>query len=264
MNVFNIKNKNIFLSIIIIALYFFGAQKVFALDTDGTIPTNSYAWGENFSWINFGLLAGNIHVTNTAVTGYAWSQNYGWINLSPTNGGVTNNTSGTLGGNAWAAGLGGWIPFDSVTINSSGKFTGTAGIIGTDAGRINFDCTNCNVVTDWRPSTTPTSSPSSSSTTTTNSTSTGGVTAPVIAPTSVPGQIRFLNQTIPIPTEITPSQLFDVAIQPLVQSAVKNNYLSIGVVVFILLLILLYIIYRVNRKISHRKIEQIKKIKKLT
>jgi predicted RNA-binding Zn-ribbon protein involved in translation (DUF1610 family) len=123
---------------------------VFASSTNGTIPAASYAWGENFGWINFGCTNCNVQVTDSAVTGDAWSNQYGWINLSPTNGGVTNDGAGNLGGNAWSSGLG-WISFSGVVINSSGTFTGTAGTQGSTAGRINFSCSNCGVTTDWRP-----------------------------------------------------------------------------------------------------------------
>jgi hypothetical protein len=122
----------------------------FAFYTNGTIPAASYAWGENFGWINFGCTNCNVSVTDSAITGNAWSSQYGWINLSPGNGGVTNDGAGNLGGNAWSSGLG-WISFSGVTINSSGQFTGTAGTQGSTAGRINFGCSNCNVTTDWQP-----------------------------------------------------------------------------------------------------------------
>jgi hypothetical protein len=46
----------------------------------------------------------------------------------------------------------GWIDMTGVSINSSGTFTGTAGTADTNGGRIKFDCTNCNVSTTWRPS----------------------------------------------------------------------------------------------------------------
>lgn len=127
-----------------------GAHGAFASATNGVIPAASYAWGENFGWINFGCTDCNVSVTDSAVTGYAWSNQYGWINLSPTNGGVTNDGNGNLGGNAWSSGLG-WISFSGVVINSSGQFTGIAGTQGSTAGRINFGCTNCNVSTDWQP-----------------------------------------------------------------------------------------------------------------
>ncbi len=114
----------------------------------GTITGSSaYAWGENIGWINFLASGSNVVISDTAITGYAWSPNYGWINLSPTNSGVTNTSGGVLGGRAWSSGLG-WIPFTGVTINTSGKFTGMAGTAGSTAGRINFDCANCSVVTD--------------------------------------------------------------------------------------------------------------------
>jgi hypothetical protein len=114
---------------------------------DGTIQ-NQYAWGENTGWVNFLPTGGNIHVTNTGLSGNAWDANYGWINLAPSQGGVKNDGEGNLSGDAWSAG-GGYIDFGGVKINSSGKFTGTAN--GTRYGRLTFDCDHCNVTTDWRP-----------------------------------------------------------------------------------------------------------------
>ena len=120
-----------------------------ASETDGTIDTtNKYAWGENTGWVNFRAQDGNIHVTDSAVTGYAWDANYGWINFAPDQSGVMNDGAGNLSGFAWSAG-GGWIDFSSVTINSSGQFTGIAS--GSVYGRLTFDCDNCNVTTDWWP-----------------------------------------------------------------------------------------------------------------
>jgi hypothetical protein len=130
-----------------------GVDMAFASSTNGTISSANYAWGENFGWINFGCANCDIHVTDSAVTGNAWSDQYGWINLAPSNGGVTNDGAGNLGGDAWSSGLG-WISFSGATIDSSGVFTGTAGTVGSTAGRINFSCLHCGVTTDWRPAST--------------------------------------------------------------------------------------------------------------
>ena len=125
---------------------------VFASITDGTIltatSTDGFAWGENVGWINFTASSSNIHITSSNLTGYMWDSVYGWVNLNPTNSGVLNDGQGNLSGYAWSSGAG-FINFNGVTINSSGKFTGQAQ--GSIYGRINFDCTSCNVVTDWRP-----------------------------------------------------------------------------------------------------------------
>lgn len=118
-----------------------------ASTTDGTIQ-NQYAWGENVGWVNFLPTDGNIHITDSAITGYAWDKEYGWINLAPAQSGIKNDGAGNLSGYAWSAG-GGYINFSGVTINSSGKFTGTAS--GVTYGRMTFDCAQCNVTTDWRP-----------------------------------------------------------------------------------------------------------------
>jgi len=157
----------------------FGLAKVLAA-TGVITGGNSFAWGENIGWVNFLASGSDITITDTNLTGYAWNSNYGWINLSPSTSGVTNSCSGTLGGYAWSSTLG-WIDFTGASINSSGKFTGVIGTSGSTPGRITFDCTNCDVETDWRPScsitptptptSTPTSSPflSSSSSTTASS-----------------------------------------------------------------------------------------------
>lgn len=140
----------------------FTPNAIFASDTDGTIDsTFKYAWGENIGWINFGLYPnGNVHVTDSALSGYAWSEKYGWINLNangtPT-GHVTNNGEGTLGGNAWGEKLG-WINFTGVVINPSGNFSGYA-TISRDSSKISFNCANTSscgssnfkLNTDWRP-----------------------------------------------------------------------------------------------------------------
>jgi len=146
-----------------------GAYVAHASTTSGTIDTTyKYAWSNVGGWVNFGATNGGITITDTALTGYAWSANDGWINLAPTQSGVTNDGAGNLSGFAWDAG-GGWVDFSGVTINSSGKFTGTAtgGTVNGASYVINFDCTNCDVRTDWRPS--------SSRTTTTAVTPSGSI-----------------------------------------------------------------------------------------
>lgn len=146
-----------------------GAYTVHASTTIGTIDTTyKYAWSNVGGWVNFGATNGGITVTDTTLTGYAWSANDGWINLAPTQSGVTNDGAGNLSGFAWDQGAG-WVNFSGVTINSSGKFTGTAtgGTVNGASYAINFDCTNCDVRTDWRPS--------SSRTTTTTVTPAGSI-----------------------------------------------------------------------------------------
>lgn len=119
----------------------------FASTSNGTIQ-NQYAWGENTGWVNFLPDNGNITITDSGITGYAWDARHGWINMNPTNGGVDNDGEGNLSGSAWSLG-GGWIDFDNVSINSSGKFVGVAD--GDVYGQLTFNCDNCNVTTDWRP-----------------------------------------------------------------------------------------------------------------
>jgi hypothetical protein len=145
-----IKLKKIYFFIFTILGLFSFTVSVSASNINGTIsPSPKYAFGENLGWINFGCDNCNVHVTDTGLSGYAWSRQYGWINLSPDGSGVTNNCLGQLGGKAWSKSLG-WLDFSGVTINAVGQFTGMAGTPSTKAGRVNFDCTSCDVSTDWR------------------------------------------------------------------------------------------------------------------
>lgn len=119
---------------------------VLASTTNGT-ATGS-AWSKNIGWVNFGITGGNIVITDSTITGNVWNKYFGWIKLDPTTSGVVNDGEGNLSGYAFAKNLG-WINFSGVTINSSGRFLGTA--TGTNISEINFSCTNCVVTTDWRP-----------------------------------------------------------------------------------------------------------------
>ncbi len=168
------------------ALIFFAViagSFLFAAASTGTIDgTYKYAWGENVGWINFGTTNGNIQIGDSALVGYAWSENYGWINLAPSQSGVKNDGSGNLSGYAWGEKLG-YIDFGGVTISSTGTFTGIAS--GTLSGRINFDCTNCRVVTDWSATTTTPSTPATTTTPVTPGTvNAGGGGTPFQPPTA--------------------------------------------------------------------------------
>jgi hypothetical protein len=102
-----------------------------------------YAWSDNVGWINFE----EVEVTDSYLSGYAWSSNSGWINLSPSSGGVLND-QGDLSGYAWGESLG-WIDFSNVQIDTeTGVFSGTAS--GDLIGSLTFDCSNCDVRTDWQ------------------------------------------------------------------------------------------------------------------
>lgn len=154
----------------------------------GTIDTtNKYAWGNVAGWVNFNPTNGAVTVTDSALTGYAWSASDGWINLAPSQSGVKNDGSGNLSGFAWDAAAG-WVDFSGVTINSSGKFTGQA--TGAGGYILNFNCTNCDVETTWRPTTT----------TTTTSSGGGGSISPVYIPPSS-------SQTNPPPQTGQPNPL---------------------------------------------------------
>ncbi len=131
--------------------------------TDGTIDgTNKYATfvESGVGRVNFGTADGNVHITDSAITGYGWSETFGWINLSPSGAGVANDGEGNLSGYAWGEQTG-WINFDpangGVTISSAGVFSGYAW--AQNVGWLSFNCSDRSVcatddykvVTDWRP-----------------------------------------------------------------------------------------------------------------
>lgn len=157
MKIFICKSAKKIIFFLILALSFVLLPNfVFASSANGTInATNKYGWSENIGWINFGLSQGNIHITDSGLSGYAWSSNYGWINFNPSGSGVKNNGAGVLSGSAWGENIG-WIDFLGVSIDSDGYFSGYAN--GAVTGRISFNCTNTNscadsdfkVQTDWR------------------------------------------------------------------------------------------------------------------
>ncbi|MDP3882668.1 MAG: hypothetical protein Q8Q48_01275 [Candidatus Staskawiczbacteria bacterium] len=122
-----------------------------ASETNGTIDsTNKYAWSNNGGWVNFGATNGSVVITDSGISGYAWNENYGWINMSPANSGVSVSASGALSGSAWGQNTG-WIDFTGTNINCSGQFTGQITNANDNIGTITFDCTNCDVSTDYRP-----------------------------------------------------------------------------------------------------------------
>lgn len=110
--------------------------------------TNKYAWGSNVGWVNFNPTNGIVQVSDSGLSGYAWSENYGWINLNPADAGVKNDSTGVLSGYAWGENTG-YINFSGVAIDSQGVFTGTS--TGDIVGSLAFNCSNCKVVTTWRP-----------------------------------------------------------------------------------------------------------------
>lgn len=121
---------------------------VFASTSDGTIDaTYRYAWGENVGFVDFGSTEGNIHITDTTLSGYAYGENIGFINLTN----ITNNNEGDLSGYAWGENVG-FIDFSNTKIGTDGVFTGYA--YGENIGFITFGTENNKVSTDWRPKST--------------------------------------------------------------------------------------------------------------
>ena len=99
--------------LVVLSILSSGSISVHASDTNGIIePGNFYAKAvdTNFGTFNFGTTEGDVHVTDSAMTGYVWSDYYGWINLNPTGYGVVNDGSGNLSGYAWGQNTG-WINF---------------------------------------------------------------------------------------------------------------------------------------------------------
>ncbi|MCX6752459.1 MAG: peptidoglycan-binding domain-containing protein [Candidatus Nomurabacteria bacterium] len=116
-----------------------------ASNTNGTIDsTFRYAWGENIGFVDFGSSAGNVHITDSAISGSFYGENIGWIDLST----ITNNNEGVLSGYAWGENVG-WVDFSKVTIGSDGVFSGSA--YNGNVGWITFGAGDNKVVTDWRP-----------------------------------------------------------------------------------------------------------------
>jgi hypothetical protein len=142
------KFGNVFVLLLIFSgLSFFSFA--FGSTTDGTIDSAyKYAWCNNTGWLNFSTTNGNVHITDSGITGYVWDENYGWINMGATKSGVEVSDAGALSGSAWGENVG-WIDFSGTSINCSGQFTGTA--TGDYVGTITFSCTNCSVITDYRP-----------------------------------------------------------------------------------------------------------------
>src|SRR3989338_8808797 len=111
------------LILLLSGFFTFFDKPVFASSTDGTIDlTYKYAYGENIGWVNFGTSNGNVHVTDSRLSGYTLSENIGWIYL----GDITNNNGvGTLSGYAWSENTG-WIKFNPT--NGGGVINSFGGI----------------------------------------------------------------------------------------------------------------------------------------
>ena len=201
----------------------FLVMPVFASTTDGTISSGD-AWSANIGWINFASTNGNVHVTDSALTGHVWSSLYGWIKLDTTTSGVTNNAEGALSGSAWGENIG-WINFSGVVINSNGVFTGSAS--GDNTGAINFGCTNCLVQTDWRPASTRTT-PAPPSTPTPSGGTALPVTisppAPVIIPTTTTS-----TPELPSPVIVTPTIPVSTATQTPIGQIITKVKGAIGI-----------------------------------
>ena len=134
------------------ALAFFLVFSVSLASYGIIIPPKQYVYGENLGWVNFNCDNCGVKITSTELTGYVWSREYGWINLSPSGSGVGNQCVGDLGrlsGKAWSKTLG-WLDFSGGIIDGNGRFTGMTDGVGTKAGRLNFDCVNCEVVTNFK------------------------------------------------------------------------------------------------------------------
>ena len=142
----NHRQKKLIFLVFLVLSFISISPPVFASNTDGTInSTDRYAWGENIGFVDFGSTVGNVHITDSTLSGSAYGENIGWIDLSN----VKNNNEGTLSGYAWGENVG-FIDFSKVTIGTDGVFTG--GAYGENIGWITFGTAYNKVMTDWRPS----------------------------------------------------------------------------------------------------------------
>lgn len=145
------RQPNLITSFLLALVFLASASFAYASTTSGTIDsTYKYGWSNAGGFVNFAPTNGGLTITDSTITGYVWAANTGWINFDTAQSGVTNNGEGTLAGFAWSTGEG-WLSFTGVTIDSNGKFHGTA--TGANS-TLTFDCTNCDVRTDWRPAST--------------------------------------------------------------------------------------------------------------
>lgn len=152
--------KNNRLLLVGLFVFLFPWASAFATGID---TTNSYAWGENVGWLNFGTSQGNVDVGTSALTGYAWGENVGWVSLNCLNTSscvtvsysVANDGAGNLSGYAWGENIG-WLSFScsntsscgtgggkatyGVTVDTSGNFSGFA--YGENVGWVSFNCSN--------------------------------------------------------------------------------------------------------------------------
>ncbi len=187
------KWKAIFLIVCVSYLLSF-AHEAQASETNGTIVSGTdigYAWSDQIGWVNFSADTGHLAITDTGITGYAWSTQASWLNMAPQNGGVHIDAHGALSGFAWGSGVV-WVDFSGVSISSGGKFTGQA--TGATIGTLTFDCTHCDVSTDYRPLSFRTSS------STTHPHSNSSTTAPIYIPSPV-----YIPTQAPRPTDGPPS-----------------------------------------------------------
>lgn len=187
-------------SLILLALFVAFPASAATIDS-----TYKYAWSDVGGYVNFKPSQGGVSVSDSALTGYAWAANTGWISFDTTQSGVTNDGQGTLGGFAWSEGEG-WLSFTGVTIDSNGKFHGTA--TGADS-TLTFDCTNCDVRTDWRVASVGSSGGSSGrsviQTTSTTDTSTTPPSTPGTSYTPPGGEGQGTNGSTTEPSTYTPN-----------------------------------------------------------
>ena len=95
-----VSGRKIYILVLFLLATLFLVKPVFPSSADGTISAGD-AWSEKIGWSNFKTTNGNVHVTDSQLTGYVWSSLYGWIKLNPTTSGVKNNSEGILSGSAW-------------------------------------------------------------------------------------------------------------------------------------------------------------------
>ena len=62
----------VFLVLFLSGIFVFFKSSVFSYSIDSTVgPIYKYAWGENVGWINFGTANGDVHITDSGLSGSA-------------------------------------------------------------------------------------------------------------------------------------------------------------------------------------------------
>ncbi|MDD4989427.1 MAG: hypothetical protein PHV42_03305 [Candidatus Pacebacteria bacterium] len=228
------KRTFFFIILILFGTSFF-VSPAFASQTDGTIDgTNKYAkfYDTTYGTINFGVATGNVHVTDTELTGFAFGNYVGWISLNCSNsispgctgsgpGGngdwhVANDAEGNLSGYGWGEQTG-WVNFKPtfggvapVTIDSNGDFHGYAwsqnfGWIVFNSATHDLGVGSFKVSTDWRPASVRGATPTPTPCVGCGGGGGGSTPTPTAEGTPTPGPVEATPTPTPVGATPTPA-----------------------------------------------------------